>query len=166
MPVAGAGIAGRPAARWLPVGATTSAARISLSLIRAGRNERRPCWTPVARDAVIDERAPCPICQSTFRGLCAALDAVRSEAAELRVAQYRRRVDCPPIAERAPSPTSATVRELRLELADAQQQIAELERANRHWRDLAAADRSRAAGAEDALRRSYRVALGVVARRA
>jgi hypothetical protein len=67
-----------------------------------------------------DERAPCPICQSTFRGLCAALDAVRSEAAELRVEQYRRGVDCTPIAERARSQTSATIRELRLELADAQ----------------------------------------------
>ena len=113
---------------------------------------------------MIDERAPCPACQSTFRGSCAALDSTRTELAELRVARYRR-VDGPPIAERAPVPTTATVRELRLELADAQRQIAELEKANRHWRDVAAAERSRTAAAEDALRRSYRVALGIPAGR-
>ena len=110
-----------------------------------------------------DERAPCPSCQSTFRGLCAALDSTRTELAELRVAQYRRG-DRPQIAKRAPS-TSPTARELRLELAAAQRQIGELEKANRHWRDVAAAERSRAAAAEDALRRSYRVALGIPAAR-
>jgi hypothetical protein len=113
---------------------------------------------------MIDERVPCPFCRSAFRGLCAALDAVRSEAAELRAERYRH-VDGPPIAERAPSPTSATVRELRLQLADAHHQIEELEKANRRCRDLAAAERSRAAAAEDALRRSYRVALGIPAAR-
>lgn len=115
---------------------------------------------------MLDELAPCPICRSTFRGLCAALDAVRAEAAELRAEHYGR-IGGPSNAGRAPSPTSATVRELRLELADAQQQIAELQEANRHWRDLAAAERSRADAAQDSLRRSYRVALaiGIPARR-
>jgi len=108
---------------------------------------------------MLDELAPCPICQSTFRGLCAALDAVRAEAAELRAEHYGR-IAGPTIAARAPSAMSA-VRELRLELADAQQQIAELEKANRHWRDVAAAERSRADAAQDSLRRSYRVALAL-----
>lgn len=101
-----------------------------------------------------------PELPSTFRGLCTALDAARSEAAELRVARYRR-MDGAPL-EASTVPTTAG---LRSELAEAQQQIAELEKANRHWRAVAAAERSRAAAAEDALRRSYRVALDVGGRR-
>jgi hypothetical protein len=62
--------------------------------------------------------------------------------------------------------SASTVRELRLELAYARQQIGELERTNQHWRDVAAAERARAAALEDALRRSYRVALGIGGRRA
>jgi DNA-binding ferritin-like protein len=109
---------------------------------------------------------PCPFCRSRFAGLCRALDDARTEAAELRAERYRH-IDGLPIAERAPSPTSATVCELRLELADAQHHIGELEKANRHWRDVAAAERRRAEHAEDAQRRSLRVALGIpVARHA
>ena len=52
-----------------------------------------------------------------------------------------------------------------LRLEDARQRIGELEKANRRWRDVAAVKRSRAAAAEDALRRSYRVALEVGGRR-
>lgn len=109
------------------------------------------------------ERAPCPLCRSRFDGLCHALDITRAELAELRIAQHR--VDGPPIAKGAPSPTSATVRELRLELADARHQINELEKASRRWRDVAAAERSRAVAAEDAVARSYRAWLDIPAAR-
>lgn len=101
-----------------------------------------------ARDSV----RPCPHCGRTFAGLCSAVDALRRENGELRIEAARYR-DADEASTRGPATTSATVRELRLELAEAQQQISELERANRHWRDIAAAERSRAAAAEDALRR-------------
>ena len=101
---------------------------------------------------------PCPRCGRRFAGLCEAVDSLRRENGELRIEAARyRRTD----ADRAFAPTSTTVGELRLELADAHQRIGELEKSNRHWRDVAAAERSRAAAAEDALRRSYRVALGI-----
>jgi len=110
-----------------------------------------------------EDRAPCSTCRATFPGLCRALDDARGENAVLRAEQYRRD-DADRLVARAPAPTTSTARELRLELADAKERIAELERALAQTRATAAAERRRAEHAEDAQRRSLRVGFDVVRR--
>jgi hypothetical protein len=96
--------------------------------------------------------------------LCSTVDHLRRENGELRIEAARYRDVGAPFT-RGASPASATVHELRLELADARSRIAELERALTHQRDVAATERRRADGARDALARSYRAWLDVTATR-
>lgn len=114
-----------------------------------------------------DARSPCRVCK--FPGLCHALDTLRAENAALRIEAARR--DAPPIAARArthqriaadPLAAQAIPEDVR----DLKARVAELEQALARTRAIADAEGRRADEARDALARSFRVALGVGARRA